>query len=84
MNENTKIADLTISEFKALLRGEESTPQTPEPEKQYLYGIGGLASYLNCSSVTAQKIKSSGKVPYIQHGRKIVFDVEEVKKALKK
>jgi len=47
-----------------------------------VYGIIGLAELLNCSKPTAQKIKNSGKVPFSQIGRIIIFDVEKVLLAL--
>lgn len=49
-----------------------------EKPRKLVYGIAGLASIVNCSIPTAQRIKNSGKVRYIQNGRKLVFDVEQV------
>ena len=45
---------------------------------KYVYGIEGLATLYGCSTVTAQKIKNSGRIPYNQIGRKIIFDVDKV------
>ncbi|GAB2554276.1 DUF3853 family protein [Spirosoma areae] len=52
--------------------------------KQHIYGIDGLARLLNCSKPTAQRIKDSGKIPFTQVGRKIVFDQDQVLSALGK
>jgi len=48
------------------------------------YGLNGLGQILNCSHVTAQRIKNSGKLAgcYSQIGRKIVFDEAKVLAAL--
>ena len=51
---------------------------------RHIYGISGLARLLNCSKPTAQRIKDSGKIPFTQAGRKIVFDEKAVLSALEK
>lgn len=51
---------------------------------RHIYGISGLAHLLNCSKPTAQRIKDSGKIPFTQAGRKIVFDEQAVLTALGK
>lgn len=65
-----------------------SSPNGPKPtqhrEARHVYGIHGLARLLHCSNPTAQKLKNSGRIPYKQAGRKLVFDVDEVLKALEK
>lgn len=53
------------------------TPATvPAPE--LIFSIRGLAEFLNCSPVTAQRLKNSGKIRYKQFNRKVVFDPAEV------
>ena len=52
--------------------------------KKFLYSIQELADLLGCSLVTAQKIKNSGQIPYFQVGKKLIFDVEKVMKALER
>jgi len=47
-----------------------------------IFGISGLAELLNCSLPTAQKAKDSGKFACYQIGRKIIFDEDEVMKAI--
>jgi len=52
-----------------------------QPEKQdskKLYSMKELAEFLECSVPTAQKIKNSGKIPFYQIGRKVMFDKDEV------
>jgi hypothetical protein len=48
----------------------------------YIYGIDGLAKFLHVSTVTAQSIKNSGKIPYSQIQRTIIFDKHKVLEAL--
>jgi excisionase family DNA binding protein len=50
--------------------------------RNYIYGIAGLAGLLGCSNLTAQKIKNSGNIPFVQVGRKIIFDEDKVMEAL--
>jgi len=55
-------------------------------EQKLIYGLPGLSRLLNCSHVTAQRVKNSGKLAgaFCQVGRKIVFDEAKVLAALKK
>lgn len=53
-------------------------------EPRLVYGIAGLSALLGCSNPTSQRLKNSGKIPFIQQGRKLVFDAEKVLKALEK
>jgi excisionase family DNA binding protein len=78
-----KILLLTVSldELKTIIREavKESIPAKQDPETtQYFYSIKELAAFLNCSLVTAQKLKNSGKIRYKQFGRKCVFSSAEV------
>ena len=61
------------------LKGYQITP-IPEAksEKEYLHSINALAKFLDCSPVTAQKLKNSGKIRFKQFGRKCIFDAAEV------
>ena len=57
--------------------------QNPITEgKKYLYSIQDLADFLNCSIVTAQNLKNSGKIPFFQYRKKVFFDPDKVLKAL--
>jgi hypothetical protein len=51
-----------------------------------VHGLKGLQELLSCSKFTAQKIKNSGKIPFIQisNGKKLMFDREAVIDALTK
>jgi hypothetical protein len=82
-NETTPVALLTVGQLLSLLNSKEQT--TPEKfnnsiqnGKRYVYGLAGLASLLDCSKPTAQKIKDSGKISFVQSGRKLVFDADLV------
>jgi len=60
--------------------------RTIEPLKEVnkIRGIKALADLLGCSIPTAHKLKASGKIPYYQYKRLIIFDRSEVLKALEK
>ena len=47
-----------------------------------IHSIQELADFLNCCTATAQKLKNSGKIPFIQFGRKLIIDPEQVSAAL--
>lgn len=81
-----RIFELTVSEFLELLKQGQNASEVPEQktEPKMLYSIKELAEFLQCSTVTAQKIKNSGRIPYAQTGRKVVFDSEAVLNALTK
>jgi hypothetical protein len=70
-----------VSELKLMLQTREAKPQS-QPEAKYIYSIKGLAAFLNCSQVTAQKLKNTGKIKYRQIGRKVVFETSEVLRAM--
>lgn len=46
--------------------------------KKYIYGIRGIATLLDCSISSANRLKKSGKIDeaIIQDGRKIIVDSE--------
>lgn len=76
---NKRIFELTVDEFLVLLnqhfpQGANVVQAEPAADKKYIYSIKGLAEFLNCSVPTAQKIKNSGSIPFMQTGRKCVFD----------
>lgn len=76
---NKRIFELTVEEFLVILnqhfpQSTNAVQAEPTTEKRYIYSIKGLAEFLNCSVPTAQKIKNSGKIPFMQTGRKCVFD----------
>lgn len=71
--------DALVSVVKRALREFKN-----EVIEEKIYGITGLAKFLNCSVPTAQTYKNSGLIPYRQIGNKIEFDSAEVLKALSK
>ena len=64
-----QIGEMTGQEFLELMQAKQ---------KQYVYGIEGIASLFNCSTPTANRIKASGKIDKAikQIGRKIIVDAE--------
>ena len=78
-----RIFELTVSEFIELLKQEQPAPMPEQKtEPKMLYSIRELAEFLQCSIPTAQKIKNSGRIPFSQTGRKVVFDGNAVLNAL--
>lgn len=86
------ITQITPPELEALIensiikvlsnqKNEQVSLHDPEP---LIYGIKGLAKFLQVSTVTAQKIKNSGKIPFSQVERTIVLNKVDVLEALKK
>jgi hypothetical protein len=78
---------LTVGELINLNKVSNNEP-TPTPtaasneKPREIRGIHGLAAFLGISPVTAQKIKNSGKIPYSQFGRVVLFDGAKVLQAL--
>lgn len=67
------LLDLTVEEFLKLQKNNVS-------EKQYEYGLKGLAKTLGCSRSKASELKSSGILDdgIIQNGNLIIIDKEKV------
>jgi len=57
-------------------------PPVAAPEKRYIHSMQGMANELQMSIVTMQKLKNSGRIPYKQEGRKVIFEVGEVLNAM--
>ncbi|MFZ4741406.1 MAG: DUF3853 family protein [Bacteroidales bacterium] len=88
--ENVTFENLPFAVSEILTKVEKieafiNTPQQPtqalDPEPR-IYGINGLAAFLKVSIPTAQKIKNSGKIPFSQVERTIIFNKVDVLKAL--
>ncbi|MFZ4414926.1 MAG: helix-turn-helix domain-containing protein [Bacteroidales bacterium] len=79
-----RIFELTVSEFMELLKQQTNVPTIVEQkaETKMLYSIKELATFLQCSTVTAQKLKNSGRIPFAQTGRKCVFNGDAVMGAI--
>lgn len=56
----------------------QDAPKSFEP----IRGIHGLAQFLGVSPVTAQKLKNSGKIPFAQYERIVLFDPKKIMEAL--
>lgn len=56
--------------------------EPPAPERKILHSIRDLSEFIGCSTVTAQRLKNEGRIPYRQIGRKVMFDTAEVLKAM--
>jgi hypothetical protein len=89
ISDTTPIWQLTVAEFKSLIReaqAQETKSERPvETQDEYVYGISGLAEFLNCSKTTAQKLKSSGRIDkaITQVGRQIIINKKQVINILK-
>lgn len=82
---HTQVADMDGEELVYLLQSfskPEKEIHVQEPvkaEKNYVYGIAGIAHIFGCSIPTASRIKRSGIIDgaISQVGRKITIDVEK-------
>lgn len=76
INSETPIWQLTVGEFKDLIK--KSIPQTvvQDTQTEIVYGLDGIAEIFDCSKSQAQRIKSSGIIDgaITQLGRKILVD----------
>ena len=70
-----------VEKIEAFINLPQQPTQAPDPEPR-IYGINGLAEFLKVSIPTAQKIKNSGKIPFSQVERTIIFNKVEVLKSL--
>ena len=83
ISNETPLALLSVGQFKNLLNLAPK-PETSKikdfvtDEKEYVFGLSGLAKLLNCSKPTAQAIKNSGKISFMQSGRKLIFNKAQV------
>lgn len=79
---------LTVSEFNSLLKSAFSATNPTEPSpvelpRTKINGIRGLASFLDVSVPTAQKLKNQKKFPFYESGNKCYFFSDEVNEGLK-
>lgn len=82
---STRLADLTIDEFRQLLNQELGRLVTPAPEAgctlkshgRLVYGLDGIRELFHCSHKQAQYYKDNViKEAVSQNGRKIVVDAD--------
>jgi hypothetical protein len=84
------LSPISLSELTDIIqlsvRGAMQLQPEPQPAKQdhKIFGIKGLAAFVNCSEPTAVKIARSKKFNRYQDGRKIFFLESEVLKGLKR
>ena len=76
---NKPLWQLTAGEFLELLKQDhtpEPTKQIDTTEKDYVYGIAGIAQLFGCCNKTASKIFHSGKIDKAvsRWGQKIIVD----------
>jgi bacillopeptidase F (M6 metalloprotease family) len=79
---NTPVSFLTVGQLIDILKSTAEITQVAVSEKKYIYSIQGLADFLQCSIVTAQKLKNSGLIPCKQLGRKLIFEEGEILAAM--
>jgi excisionase family DNA binding protein len=79
-----ELEDLIESRFNELKSMIQTLIEPPKPidVHPYLYSLKELAEFLNCSIVTAQKLKNAKRIPYYQTGRKLVFEKAKVLEAM--
>jgi len=73
---------LVVQEELLLNFRKQSIIQKTSEQFEPIRGIHGLAEFLGVSPVTAQKLKNSGKIPYVQFERIVLFDPKRVMDAL--
>lgn len=73
---------LEVQEELLLNLRKQSNTQTTTKQFEPIRGIHGLANFLGVSPVTAQKLKNSGKIPFAQYERIVLFDPKKVMDAL--
>lgn len=79
--ENYLLLSVSLEELTIIIReavNESMAGIKQSGTTQYFYSIRELASFLKCSTVTAQKLKNSGKIRFKQFGRKCIFNSKEV------
>ena len=81
---NTRIIDLTLGELletvEERVKGYIHQTQKQPHDKNFVYGLKGLAKLLGCSKTTAARVKASGKydAAITQIGALLIIDADEV------
>lgn len=78
--EVSKLRD-EIRDLKELIK-EAAIGIKPKEPRQSITSITELAKFLNVARCTAQALKDSGRIPYIQYGKKLVIDPDKVLSSL--
>lgn len=79
-----EIVEEAVLSAMAKVNPVQQVPTVEAQDDEYIYSIRGLASFLNCSVMTAQKLKNQGLIPYLQLNRKVIFEKSKVLKAMQK
>ena len=80
---NTRIIDLTLGELlEAIEERVKDCQQKPEEttNKNFVYGLKGLAKLLGCSKTTAARVKATGDYDeaITQIGALLIIDADKV------
>lgn len=82
VDRSKRVIDLTVGELLDLLEGIDR-PQVvvdaASQQKQYVYGLSGIARLFGCSRTTANRLKQRGKIDgaITQVGNLIIVDAEK-------
>lgn len=80
-DEEKLVAMIEYAVNKAFAANQNPTSEPP-PERKVMHSMQELSDFIGCSTVTAQKLKNEGRIPYRQIGRKVMFDSSEILKAM--
>jgi hypothetical protein len=78
----TEIIERSVEKSVAKAMGVKSDLPPQPPERRTLHSIRELAEFIGCSTPTAHGFKASGRIPYRQIGRKVMFDTFDVLNAM--
>lgn len=70
-----------VGHLESIMDQRLKNERTPV-QKAPITSVKGLAAFLNCSETTAQSLKNSGRIPFIQFGKKMIMDPDKVLEAL--
>ncbi len=76
---------LTVGELVNIINqsvSNQTEVNTIEEKRPIIKGIHALAKYLGVCPAKAQALKNSGALPYFQNGRIVLFDPNELDKAM--
>ena len=85
MDTNVIFVSLPLQQFTALLKDtlQQCLNEIQISEDQQL-NTEQICKLLNVSDVTLMKWRKAGKIPFMQEGRKIIYNKKEVLESLKK
>ena len=77
-----KLAAIVEQAVNRAFAANTKVTQEPAQESKTMHSMRELSEFIGCSTVTAQKLKNEGRIPYRQIGRKVLFDSFDVLKAM--